>query len=219
MKSVSSGPVTNHFSPLRTYSPVARVADGGGAQGPGIGAGAVLGDRVAPRALAAQRRLEVAPALLGVARGSGRCRRPGCTTTARRSTGRAARGRGPARRPTSPARRPRPGTSRRAAGPRSPPRRIGSPQSRGDPPAGAFELEPRAAGGRRGRTRGRAPGARAGRASGSGPSRPRMRHRARTLVRRVAGRGTAYRTGLAGGTNVPPRVDRWSPVGCDMRAI
>ena len=44
-----------------------RVADGGGRQGPRIGAGAGLGDGVAAEALAAQRRLQVAPALLGVA--------------------------------------------------------------------------------------------------------------------------------------------------------
>ena len=64
MKSVSSGPVTNHFSPLRTYSPVAASRTAVAREGPGVGAGAVLGDRVAARALAAQARLEVARALL-----------------------------------------------------------------------------------------------------------------------------------------------------------
>ena len=116
--------------------PGRRVADGGRAQGPRVGAGPVLGDGVAPRALAAERRVEVAPPLIRRRRGPGRCRRPGCTTTGRRSTGRAARGRAPARAPTSPARRPRPGASRRGAGRLMAAARIGSPQSRGTrPPA------------------------------------------------------------------------------------
>ena len=43
-----------------------RVADGGRAERARVRAGAVLGDRVAPRALAPERRVEVAPALLRV---------------------------------------------------------------------------------------------------------------------------------------------------------
>ena len=64
MKSVLSGPVTNHFSPLSTQ-PVA-VADRRGLEGPGVGAGVRLGDRVRAEPLAAEARLEVAPALVGV---------------------------------------------------------------------------------------------------------------------------------------------------------
>ena len=44
-----------------------RVADGRRPQRARVGAGAILGDRVAPRALATERRLEVAPALVRVA--------------------------------------------------------------------------------------------------------------------------------------------------------
>ena len=67
MKSVFSGPVTNHFSPFRTHSASGRIAHGGGADAPGVGSGLGLGDGVAPRSLAAQARIEVARALLGVA--------------------------------------------------------------------------------------------------------------------------------------------------------
>ena len=67
MKSVSSGgPVTNHFSPLRTYSPVAASRTAVACERPRVGAGVRLGDRVAAEPLAAQARLEVAAALVGV---------------------------------------------------------------------------------------------------------------------------------------------------------
>ena len=46
--------------------PARRVTDRGGAERSGVRAGLVLGDRVAPRALAAQARVEVAPPLVGV---------------------------------------------------------------------------------------------------------------------------------------------------------
>ena len=65
MKSVSDGPVTNHFSPLRTYSAGRRVLDGGRGQRARVRALARLGDRVAAVALAAQAGLEVAATLLG----------------------------------------------------------------------------------------------------------------------------------------------------------
>ena len=65
MKSVLAGPVTNHFSPLRTYSPVAgsrtAVAASVRASDPWPGSG----DGVGPAALAAQAGDEVALALLG----------------------------------------------------------------------------------------------------------------------------------------------------------
>ena len=140
MKSVSSGPVTNHFSPLRTYSPVAASRTAVAARVAGVGAGAVLGDRVAAGALAAQRTGRGSARAARRRSGSGRCRRPGCTTTGRRSTGRAARGRGPARWPTSPARRPRAAASRRAGRPRSRPDGSVAPVAR-HAPVGALELE------------------------------------------------------------------------------
>ena len=55
--------------PLLPVEPVVagrRVADRAGAERPGVGAGSILGDRVAPRALATQGRVEVAPALVRV---------------------------------------------------------------------------------------------------------------------------------------------------------
>ena len=87
-----------------------RVADGGRAQGAGVGAGAVLGDRVAPRALAAQRRLEVAPALLGVGVEQDVV---GARDVRPQAAGRLAEllvDEHLLERPTSPARRPRPGS-------------------------------------------------------------------------------------------------------------
>ena len=64
MKSVLSGPVTNHFSPLRTQS--GAVADGGRLERPRVGAGVRLGDRVGAEPLAPEARLEVSPALVGI---------------------------------------------------------------------------------------------------------------------------------------------------------
>ena len=65
MKSVSDGPVTNHFSPLRTYSPVAASRTAVAGQRPGVRALAGLRDRVAAVPLAAQARVQVAAPLLG----------------------------------------------------------------------------------------------------------------------------------------------------------
>ena len=208
MKSVSSRPVTNHFSPLRTYSPVAASRTAVAREGPGVGAGAVLGDRVAARALAAQRTdrgsAAAAPASQWTQRVVGaRDVRP----QAAGRPGRAARGRGPARATVQPW--PPTSTGQRAAVQagldRGPPDRV-APVARRRARWRA-RTRPRAAGGRRGRRRGRAPGARAGPASGSGPSPPRMRARRR---------GAADRRAVAGARDdatIRPRGRRPSPAG------
>ena len=74
-------------------------------------------------------------------RGAGRCRRPGCTTTGRRSTGRAARGRGPAPstdQPCPPTSRGSEPPCRRASMAAS---RIGVAPAARDAPAGPLELD------------------------------------------------------------------------------
>ena len=54
------------FLTVEQVLPGGGVADGGRAEGASIGAGLVLRDRVTPGALAAQARVEIAPALLSV---------------------------------------------------------------------------------------------------------------------------------------------------------
>ena len=197
MKSVSSGPGDEPLLAVEDVLAGRRVADGRRREGPGVGAGAVLGDRVAAVALAAQAGVEVAPPLLRVGSGSARCRRPGCTTTGRRSTWPSCSW----TRTCSRTVQPWPPTSRgkRAAVQAgldrgAPDRRCPSRAGRGRRRA---RTRPRAAGARRGRTRAPGPGARAARRQGE-VHRRKDAARGRRRGPPVAGREPASRaTGIS----------------------
>ena len=96
--------------------------------------GVLLGHRVGVLRLAAQARAAASGRSARACRGRARCRRSGCATRGRSSSGRSAPRRAPTRRGSSPGRRARPRAGRRSGARRARRRRIASTSAGGSTP-------------------------------------------------------------------------------------